>query len=325
MSGGGQIDPELTWLVDLIGEIRLDPESLPELREQFEAMTASVPPPEVPGLSITDRWVPGPDGAPDVRVVVYQPERTTREPTPALLWIHGGGYVIGSPTASNRMVHYFVAELGWPVVSVDYRLAPETPFPGPVEDCHAALRWMADEAEALGIDATRIGVVGESAGGGLAASLAVVARDRGEAALAHQLLIYPMLDDRTVVDPEPSPDQGTVIWTRPANRFAWTAYLGAEPGGDEIPPLAAPARVEDLRGLPPAFVSVGSIDLFCDEDVAYAGRLARAGVPIELHVYPGAPHSFVGAIGMARAADDHFRDALAALRRALDPAQPAPG
>jgi acetyl esterase/lipase len=324
MSGRELVDPELLWLVDLIGEIRLDADSLPELRAQFEEMTASVPPPEVPGLTITDRRIPGPDGAPEVRVVVYEPKRSGSAPTPALLWIHGGGYVIGSPTAANRMVHFFVAELGWPVVSVDYRLAPETPFPGPLEDCHAALSWMTTHADELGVDPSRFGVVGESAGGGLAASLALLARDRGDVSLAHQLLVYPMLDDRTVDDPAPSPFQGELIWTRAANRFAWTAYLGAEPGRGDVSQYAAAARAEDLSGLPPAFVSVGSIDLFCDEDIEYARRMARAGVPTELHVYPGAPHSFVGAIGMARAADDHLRDAVAALRAALAPAGAAP-
>ena len=318
------VDPELVWLVDLIGEIRLDAASLPALRTQFEEMTASVPPPEVPGLEVAERWIPGPDGAPDVRVVVYEPSRPTAGTTPGLLWIHGGGYVLGSPTAADRMVHYFVAELGWPVVSVDHRLAPETPFPGPLEDCHAALMWMVDHADELRVDPARIGVVGESAGGGLAASLALLVRDRGEVALAHQLLIYPMLDDRTVRDPDPSPFQGSLIWTRAANRFAWEAYLGAAANTDEVPDHAVAARADDLGGLPPAFVSVGSIDLFCDEDVEYAGRLARAGVPTELHVYPGAPHSFAGAIGMASAADDHFHSAVAALRRTLDPVAPQP-
>jgi acetyl esterase/lipase len=209
-----------------------------------------------------------------------------------------------------------VREIGCVVVSVDYRLAPDTPHPGPVEDCYAALRWFHANAAALGVDSGRIAIGGESAGGGLAAALALLARDRAEVPVVFQLLIYPMLDDRTVISPEPHPFAGEFIWTAQSNRFGWRALLGQEPGSPGVSPYAAAARAENLAGLPPAFVSVGALDLFLDENIAYAQRLLRAGVPSELHVYPGAYHGF----DLAFEADvtrRFRRDSLQALKRAL--------
>ena len=180
--------------------------------------------------------------------------------------------------------------LGIVGVSVDYRLAPETPYPGPLEDCYRGLRWTYEHAAELGVDPDRIGVAGVSAGGGLAAALALLARDRGEVPVAFQLLDSPMLDDRQTT---PSSRQdGLPVWSRNSNTFGWKAYLGERYGRDDIPATAAPARATDLSGLPPTFVSVGAVDGFCDEDVDYALRLNRAGVPTELHVYPGACHGF---------------------------------
>ncbi len=178
------------------------------------------------------------------------------------------------------------------VVTVDYRLAPETRFPGALEDNYAALRWLHEHAEELGVDRKRIAVMGESAGGGHAAALAIAARDRGEFPICQQILIYPMLDDRTGSSRQPAPWIGTFIWNRAANRFGWSSLLGVPAGSAKVPEGAVPARIGDLSGLPPAFIGVGSIDLFIDEDIDYARRLIDAGVATELRVVPGGYHGF---------------------------------
>jgi len=177
------------------------------------------------------------------------------------------------------------------IVSVDYRLSPEWRFPAAIEDCYAGLAWTIAHAGELGIDPARIGVMGESAGGGIAAALALMARDRGEYGLAFQHLTYPMIDDRTCVRP-PHPVTGEFVWPAHNNHFGWSAYLGREPGGDDVPAYAAAARAADLTGLPPAYVMVGGLDLFLEENIDYARRLMAAGVATELHVYPGAFHGF---------------------------------
>jgi triacylglycerol lipase len=213
-----------------------------------------------------------------------------------LLHIHGGGYVLGIPEANDAANRATALALGIVVVSVDYRLAPETVWPGALEDCYAALVWMHESAAELGIDPTRIAIAGESAGGGHAAALALHARDRGGPAICFQLLDAPMLDDRTGTTNDPHPHVGHFVWTPEKNRFGWRALLGVEPGGPEVPAAAVPARAADLSGLPPTFISVGALDLFLEEDMDFVRRLTRAGVPAELHVIPGAYHGF----GMAQ-------------------------
>ena len=178
------------------------------------------------------------------------------------------------------------------VVTVDYRLAPETRFPGSLEDNYAALNWLRLSANLLGVDPSRIAVMGESAGGGHAAMLAIAARDRGEVPIAFQLLIYPMLDDRTGSSRQVPPYVGVYIWVPASNRFGWSSLLGVPAGSKTVPAGAVPARVENLAGLAPAFIGVGAIDLFVDEDVNYARRLINAGVPTELCVVPGGYHGF---------------------------------
>jgi triacylglycerol lipase len=185
-----------------------------------------------------------------------------------------------------------------------------------VEDCYAALEWFAREAETLGVDPARIAVTGESAGGGIAAALVLLARERGGIPIAFQHLVFPMLDDRTVTHADPSTFLGEFVWTRESNRFGWTALLGGQPGGADVSPFAAPARAEDMSGLPPTFMICGALDLFLEEDLEYARRLARAGTPIELHVYPGAPHGFM-LIRDAAISQAFARDSMAALARAL--------
>ena len=291
-------------------------ESLAGLR-----VSTPVPPPrmtrESAAIKVLSRSVEGRQGAPRVSVRVYQPERRSGA-AGGILYLHGGGFVAGGSAKLEPRHRLWVAELGCVVVSVDYRLAPETCFPGNVEDCYSALSWLFSNAADLGVDARRIGVVGDSAGGGLAASVALLARDRGEFGLAFQHLTSPMLDDRTCIAGDPHPFTGEFVFTRQNNLFCWSALLGAMPGSDAVSPYAAPARATSLVGLPPAFISIGSLDLFLEEDVEYARRLAQDGVPVELHVYPGAFHGFDlhPTAGVAVAAR---RNSLAALARFLAP------
>jgi acetyl esterase/lipase len=209
---------------------------------------------------------------------------------PCVFSMHGGGYVIGSYAMDDPRFDAWCPKLGFVGVSVEYRLAPETAYPGPLEDCYLGLKWTYEHAAELGIDPQRIGIMGVSAGGGLAAALALLARERGEVPIAFQLLDSPMLDDRQLT---PSSRQdGLAVWSRASNTFGWKSYLGDLYGRDDVPATAAPARATDLSGLPPALVTVGAVDGFRDEDIDYALRLNQAGVPTELHVYPGACHGF---------------------------------
>lgn len=311
------VDPELVAILDMFPPLALTTESLQQMRTFLKEMYTQAPAdaPDFSAISVKERLIPGAPGAPDVRVLVYQPTNGAT-PLPALLWIHGGGYVLGSADQDDRQVKSIVSAVGCAAVSVDYRLAPETPHPGPVEDCYAALKWLYIHAEELGVDTTRLAIGGASAGGGLAAGLGLLTRDRGEVPLAFQLLIYPMLDDRTVTAREPHPYTGEYVWTPDANRFGWTALLGQEPGGPDVSPYAAAARADHLGGLPPTYISVGALDLFLEEDLEYARRLMRAGVPTELHVYPGAFHGFNMATGAA-VTQSFVRDQLYALTRAF--------
>ncbi|HRW10309.1 MAG TPA: alpha/beta hydrolase, partial [Caldilineaceae bacterium] len=302
-------------ILDLIPATALTAETLAASRASSAAIFAAMTVPDYPNVTISNRTIPGPENAPDLNIRLYQPTEAA-EPTAGLLWFHGGGYVSGSIDGEEVRARALAAELGCVLLSVEYRLAPETPFPGPLEDCYAALRWLHTNAEELGVDAARLAVGGGSAGGGLAAALALLARDRGEVPLAFQTLTAPMLDDRTVTRNPPHPYTGEFIWTHASNRFGWTALLGQEPGGAGVSPYAAAARAEDLANLPAAFIAVGALDLFLEEDIAYAQRLIRAGVPTELHVYPGVYHGFQ-MVPTAQVTQAAARDQLNALRRAL--------
>ena len=209
---------------------------------------------------------------------------------PAVLYVHGGGMILGSVALYHATVARYVAASGVPMLAVEYRLAPEHPHLTPVNDCYAALVWLAAHAGDLGVEPSRIAVMGDSAGGGLAAGVALLARDRGGPVLARQILIYPMLDDRTTTpDPHLAP---FATWTYDDNVTGWSALLGEAAGGPATSPYAAPARVADPAGLAPAYIEVGTLDVFRDEDIEYARRLAAAGVPTELHVHPAVPHAF---------------------------------
>ncbi len=244
---------------------------------------------------------------------LYDPPGRAR-PSGALLWIHGGGLILGAPWMDHGLCHRLAAEAGVVVLSVDYRLAPEHPFPAAPDDCLAALAWLHEHADRLGVDPRRVGVAGASAGGGLAATVAQMAHDRG-LPLALQGLVYPMLDDRTALRADHG-TRGLVAWTPERNRDAWGWFLGHPAGEHEDRPYAVPARRADLSGLAPAWVGVGDADLFHDEDVDYARRLREAGVPVELVVVPGMPHAADMVRGLAPAAA--FRDRfVAAVGEAL--------
>jgi triacylglycerol lipase len=307
------LDPEMAALAQMPA-IAFDRMGMAELRAMMAAQRPPLPPPPA-DVEVYEAHAPGRDGAPDVRLVVTRP-KAGGQGRPGILHVHGGGYVLGSADMTGPTDAAYASQLGAVVVSVDYRLAPETPYPGPVEDCYAGLAWLHREAAALGVDAGRVVVSGESAGGGLAAALVLLARHRGEHAVAFQHLVFPMLDDRTAIDPDPSPFVGQFVWTRDSNRFGWASLLGAAPGGADISPFAAPARATDLAGLPPTFMICGALDLFLEEDLDYARRLIRAGVPTELHVYPGAPHGFMF-MPDAQVTRTFARDSMAALARAV--------
>ncbi|WP_157219917.1 alpha/beta hydrolase [Flavisphingomonas formosensis] len=308
------VDPELRPVLETFPVFALSKEGLPALREGMKQMQAMLPVPEG-ALQPEERFVPGPAGAPDVRVLIYRPKDAAGA-LPAIFHIHGGGYVMGTPEMMAAEHRELAPALGCVIVTVDYRLAPDVQHPAPIEDCYAALKWTYDNAASLGIDPKRIGVSGESAGGGLAAALALLARDRGEVPLAFQHLIYPMIDDRTCTTADPHPHAGEHIWTAESNVFGWTSLLGKAPGGPDVDPYAAAARATDLAGLPPTYLAVGALDLFLDEDLDYALRLTRAGVPVELHVYPGAYHGFQAA-PEARVTLTAKRDSWDALARFL--------
>jgi acetyl esterase/lipase len=231
--------------------------------------------------------------------------------------MHGGGYVGGSAKEYLGHVQSVAEALDCVIVTVEYRLAPETAYPGSLEDNYAALRWTYAHADEIGLDRARLAIMGESAGGGHAAALAVAARDRGEIPIVLQVLIYPMIDDRTGTTAPVPAHIGSLVWTTESNRIGWTALLGHAPGGAHTPPEAAVARLADLSGLPPTFIAVGGLDLFVEEDLVYATRLINAGVPTELYVAPGAFHAF-DLVAPDAAVSKAFTGAtLGALRRAF--------
>ena len=316
-----RVDPELVKpLQDFaatMGAAGLDFNNPAGLRAHAEqmllAMKAQLP--VIPGVVTDDRHVPAPAGAPDVVIRIYRPQVA---PTilPVLLWIHGGGYMIGNVEQDDTLARMMALAAGCAVVSVDYRLAPENPFPAPLDDCYTALKWIADNAHEQRFDRARIAVGGASAGGGLAAGLALLARDRKEIPIAFQLLIYPMIDDCNIA-PASADNPDTLMWTRASNLIGWRAYLGCEPGAGEVSPYAAAIRATDLSGLPAAYIAVGELDLFAFENIDYARRLMQANVTTELHIYPGAFHGF-DMLGPVAAVSQRFaQDRDQAIKRAL--------
>ncbi len=268
-------------------------------------------------IHIENMAAPDPEHGRWVRVRVYRPIASVA-PLPGLIWLHGGGFILGKPALDDALCAEYVRALGIVIVSVDYRYAPQHPFPAALDDSYAAAQWVYAQARELGIDARRIALGGASAGGGLAAALAQYLLDRKAAQPVFQLLVYPMLDDRTSARRDGG-DIETLAWTQGSNRFGWESYLGQPCGAASAPPYSVPARRADLSGLPPAWIGVGTLDLFHAEDVAYAQRLQDCGVACELCVVPGAFHGF-DTVGPQPPVVQAFRNSqLAALRRALFP------
>ncbi len=275
-----------------------------------------VPAAKVPaGLDVEDVHVDGPAGK--LRVRLYRPVQLSL-PAPVLVWFHGGGYVMGSPEQDDRTCLAIAGRLQMTVASLDYRLAPEHPFPAALDDAHSALRWLLDHGPQHHVDTARIAVGGASAGGGLAAAFAQRVHDEGQVDLAFQLLVYPMLDDRTVSRTAPPP-RDLRVWTPASNRFGWSSYLASTPGGRHAPPYAVPARRDHLAGLPPAWIGVGSEDLFHDEDSDYARRLTAHGVPTRLSAIPGACHGFDALFPRKALSRRFLDDQMDALSTALLP------
>ncbi|MFE7127893.1 alpha/beta hydrolase [Streptomyces sp. NPDC057617] len=312
-------DPELAAALDVIREqlgdtLKLD--DLPSIRQAGNLGRLSDEDLRRDGaFEVEERTVPGPAGEPDISLLICRPAGAGTG-LAAVYNIHGGGMVIGdNRTGVDRLLDW-AQELSLVIVSVEYRLAPEHPHPAPVEDSYAGLVWTAEHAAELGIDPARIVVGGGSAGGGLSAAVALLARDRGGPALAGQMLLCPMLDDRNDT-PSSLQMAGLGVWDHAANHTGWTALLGERRGGAEVSPYAAPARAEDLSGLPPAFIDVGSAETFRDEDVTYATRLWQSGGQAELHVWPGGFHGFDGLAPQAAVSQAARAAQLSWLRRLL--------
>ena len=279
-----RVAPELKEILTVFPPLSL-PEGLEAARQ-----APAIPIEKLESVNITVRTIPGGDGQ-DMKVKIYEPVPRGAETLPALLFIHGGGYVIGDADGSDGDCQEFAKEAQCVVVSVDYRLAPEHPYPAPLEDCYSALVWMTNAANELNIDVSRVAVAGQSAGGGLTAALSLLARDRKGPAISFQMPLYPMIDDRNVTPSSYEITDERAIWNRGNNLAGWRMYLGEHANG-EISPYAAPARAKNLSNLPPTFTCVGQLDPFRDETIEYVAKLAQAGVPVEFHLYPGAYHGF---------------------------------
>lgn len=309
-----RIDPELVETLDLFPPLDLD--NVEATRAAMAAISQSMEIPVDESVTITNRMVPGPKDAPEVRVRIYEPKEKNAV-LPGLLWIHGGGYVLGAPEGDDVLCQRFVTEANCVVVSVDYRLAPEHPYPAGLEDCYAALKWFAEQASELGVDAARIGIAGASAGGGLTAALALLARDRKGPELCFQMPLYPMIDDRNNT-PSSLEITGNMIWNHDLNEKGWTMYLNGENGKDSVPQYAAPSRATDLTGLPYTYTCVGQLDPFRDETLDYVTRLCRAGVDVEFHLYPGCFHGFEGVVPTAAVSQRALTEYIGAVKYVLN-------
>jgi len=295
-------------------------ETLPALRTAVSqsAMLGAVPTDLTAGgrVHVEERQIPGPDGAPEITALILRPAGE-RGPVAGLFNIHGGGMVSGDRRTGIELVLPYVAAGSAVAVSIEYRLAPEHPDPAPVEDCYAGLAWTGKHAVELGIDPDTLIVIGGSAGGGLAAGTALLARDRGFPALSHQVLLCPMLDDRFVTHSSRMLD-GEGVWDRNANLFGWTSLLGQRRGGPDVSQYAAPARAQDLTGLPRTYIDTGSVEVFRDEAVGYAIRLSQAGVSVDLHMWGGAFHGSDGSATHAAVSQASISTRDEFIRRALE-------
>ncbi len=315
MSVRHEIDPEsvdslAAFLEFVPGGFGAIPD-LEERRAALQAVMAAEPLPENPNVQIENQIIGGPVDNPELRVRIYRPVDSSSD-HPAIVMIHGGGMIMGTVEGEDYTATMLCESIGAVVISIDYRLAPENPHPAPIDDCDAAWTWVTSHAQELGIDPTRIALYGESAGGGLALGTALMVRDRGGVTPTLVSAIYPMIDDSNST-PSSHEVIDVGVWDRATNIEAWNWYLG----GSDVDYYAAPARATDLSGLPPTFMDVGTVDLFRDETIHFALRLLAAGVPCELHVYPGAYHGSEFFAADAALSQRIVAERLAALRRAL--------
>ena len=316
-----RLDPELVeplkGLMEALGggfDLSDIPATRALVKGMSEAVNAEAPP--TPGIDSEDLLVPSQEPGVEVPIRVYR-STDADGPLPVLLWMHPGGYVIGSIAMNELFVRQLAKDLDCAVVSVDYRLAPEHPYPAALEDCYGVLTWLGSIAQELGFNPKRIAVGGASAGGGLAAGLSLLARDRGGVIPSFQLLIYPAIDDSNI-EPASESVPENLFWSRENTRIGWRAYLSGEEASTDIPEYAAPIRATNLAGLPDAFIAVGTADMFLAENIDYAERLSAAGSRVELRVYPGAFHAFEAFAPMARVAQSCAADRNEALRRAFE-------
>jgi triacylglycerol lipase len=309
------VDPELRHALTQWTAVPLTAGSLAQRRADSLKLAGAEPIPDLPDIAADEIHVESAFGAKPIRVLTYRPVASDK-PLPAIVHIHGGGFVMGAPEMKNVENRLLASELRCAIYSVDYRLAPEAPHPAPLEDIYSVFTWLHANASRLGLDAARIGIKGESGGGGFAAAAALYARDQQGPKFAFQHLIYPMIDDRSAVRKDLHPHVGEFVWTQENNYFGWRSLLGREPGLADVSPYAAASRAADVSGLPPTYISVGGLDLFLEENMVYADRLSRAGVAVEFHMYPRAYHGFYRATG-ARVTRQAERDTREALQRFL--------
>lgn len=300
-AGATWIDPEISQSLDGFPLFDFSAEKLPAMRAG--TMFEPQPAPDIHRVELTTERG-------GVALSLLRPAESAAEP-PVLFWMHGGGMVIGNRHMDDARLIEWCRWLGCVCVSVEYRLAPESPFPAPLDDCEAGLRFVFEHARELEIDPQQVGIAGRSAGGALAAGLALRWRDHAHVPLAFLYLEYPMLDDRGLTSS--SRLEGLPVWTRQSNAFGWRSYLGDRCGSDDVPIYAAPARATELEGLPSTFISVGTADCLRDESIEFATRLCQAAVPTELHVYAGAVHGFdmLAGTAVARTAARDSADWLA--------------
>lgn len=267
-------------------------------------------------VRITERFIPGGDGQ-EMLIKIYEPVQRSKEELPAVLWSHGGGYVLGHPNGEDSLCESIVQAVNCIVVSPDYRLAPEHSYPAAIEDCYATLVWMTSATNELNVDPMRVAIGGGSAGGGLTAALALMARDRKGPVICFQMPLYPMIDDRNITPSSYEITDNHAVWFRSNNISAWEMYLGDSAHG-EISPYAAPTRAKNLEGLPPTYTCVGQLDPFRDETIDYVARLAQAGVDVEFQLYPGCFHAFEHIVPDAEISQHAKNGYIEALSRALN-------